>query len=132
MVREKSGVLGLGGLGGEEGRDVNANVWLGFPPFGRFLSESNTEIDGLLLAAEPLCFATLGAPIPLHSLGIAPPGLVQCCDPRHGLVNTFRSLGEIWQKEAREVAREISLRKLSQLLQTLVCWAKGLKLAACW
>ena len=56
MVRDISGVLGLEGLGGK-GRDVITNVWLQFPPLGQFLSESNTEIHGLLLTAEALCFA---------------------------------------------------------------------------
>lgn len=34
----------------------------------RILSESNTEVGGLLPSLEPLCFATAGASVTLYSL----------------------------------------------------------------
>lgn len=62
--------------GEEEGRVVNTNVGLWFPPFWELLSEPNTKVDGLLLVAKSLCSATPGAHAPLYSLGMAPPGVV--------------------------------------------------------
>lgn len=65
----------LGGLGVEEGRDQrepkSQTYMLIVSPFWGILSEYSTEVGGLLPSVEPLCFATLGAPIILYYLGMA-------------------------------------------------------------
>lgn len=83
MVRQTSGVLGIGG----GGQDVNTNVWLGFLGF---LNESNIEIDSLLLTEEPLVFCKVRGTGSTALFRNSSSWTCACRAPvpKHGLVNT--------------------------------------------